>query len=724
MLETESTEAIAPGVPGRDRRLSVLLSVLVVLVSILPFASALEGGWVYDDAVLIADNRLVHSLDQAKAWFTGQLFDAPLASVKLQAIRSFYRPLVVASYAVDYFLGAGSPLLFHATNLLLHGAVALLAFRAIRRWLGATWPAFWGALLFALHPSKAESIAWISGRPDPMFAFFLLLSLESYQLARRAKRGAALEALLPAGFCILALLSKETAVLLPLFFAFEEYGALDYPPINRALVYRLLRVCATPLLLVVAYMAIRTTFLPLLQSSASQWSFLSRLLLALETWGHLSEMLVFPRDLSMLGTSIRFTAGTFHASFAYVAIGGVVAALYLGFLVLCAARFQRRSSRQLFAFGLLFLAALFPVLQVIPIGINVMTQARFLYLPLLPLCALFVLILINHARALHVLGLVLVPLCFGCAWSRSEHFLSAERFWSYELSVNPTVPDVIYAQRGRDVLLGGAQLATRRAICGFEFSQKNYASQGAVQFLALGIDEAYATTPDGSAELAQPIDFLAAIRLKKDAQITGRFDLRVRSHSTAARLIRAEAPMWLMREAELRARLGQVTQAAELLEQTLAGCPKCDDIAYQAARVAALMGDHQRSQRYSAPLGTAVQHQFGSVSTLIDAAHAGYGLKSAFELSGVGRLLNDPALSLRAVLPFADLIEQEAPEEVQMTLALIAGQGGDLERALRIYEGLSVDSKHKMDELGFPKPIQDRASPFVQGTCALPSELK
>src|SRR5690606_35768898 len=166
-----------------------------------------------------------------------------------------------------------------------------------------------------------------------------------------------------------------------------------------------------------------------------------------------------------------------------------------------------------------------------------------------------------------------------------------------------------------------------------------------------------------------------------------------------------------------------LSAAAELLEESLTRCPNCDDISYQAAKIAALVGNHELAQYYSAPLGPSLQATLRSVSMLIDAARASQGLKSAFELSGVGRLLNDPSLSLRAVLPYAELIEREAPEELRMTLALIAGQGGDLERALRLYESLSIASKKKMDELGFPKPIEDRASAFVPGTCALPSEF-
>lgn len=726
MNKTASIEPNASDDGARDRRLSILLAILIALFSVVPFLPALDGGWVYDDAVLIADNRLVHSLSHARAWLTGELFDAPLASVQLREIRAFYRPLVVASYALDYFLGAGRPLLFHITNMLLHAAIAILAFRALRRWLGVinTWPAFWGALLFAVHPSKAESIAWISGRPDPMFALFLLLSLEGYQYARHARGRAALRWLVPLIFCTLALLSKETAVLLPLFFAFEEYSSLDYPALNRALGYRLLKVCALPLLLVFSYMMLRAAFLPLLEGSQSQWPIGSRIYLALETWGHLAELIVVPHDLSMLGASIRFSEGRFQPSFGYVALGAVVALLYLGLLAMCAARFKQRLSRQLFALALLTLGTFFPVLQIIPIGINVMTQARFLYLPLLPLIALGMVGFMHHVRALHAVCLVLFTLCFGCTWSRSGDFLTSERFWSYELAHNPTVPDAVHSQRGRDLRLGGSQLAMRRAICGFEFSQKYYASQGATQFLALGLDQAYLTLPDGSAELVEPAEFLAAIRLGRDAQITRQFKIDVRASSSAARMMRAESATWLIREASLRARLGQLSAAVELLEESLRRCPKCDDISHQAAKIAALMGNHELAQRYSAPLGSSLQATFRSVSMLIDTARASQGLKSAFELSGVGRLLSDPSLSLRAVLPYAELIENEAPEELRMTLALIAGQGGDLERALRLYASLSGENKKKMDELGFPEPIEDRASAFVHDTCALPSELR
>jgi len=181
--------------------------------------------------------------------------------------------------------------------------------------------------------------------------------------------------------------------------------------------------------------------------------------------------------------------------------------------------------------------------------------------------------------------------------------------------------------------------------------------------------------------------------------------------------------VWRMREASLWARLGEVDRALATAAQATQDCPRCEDIAYQAARLATLYDRQPLAAHYARHLGPLVQNRLAQVSSLIASSRARQGVSGAFELAGVGRILEDPALSYRAVLPYAEMIEQSAPEDVRMTWTLIAGQAGDLDRALAIRGHLSAAAQVRLDELGFPEPIPDRNLEFVAGGCALPSEL-
>ncbi len=716
VFSPNSTEA-------KRRRLKVLLAMLLALTSALPFLPALDGTWIYDDIWLIRDNRSIRSLEAPLRWFSEELFDAPISQVQLQGRKAFYRPLVVMSYAIDHAIFGGSPIVFHVTNLLLHAGATALAFFAAHRWLGRLWPAFWAALFFSVHPTKAESVAWISGRPDPMFSFFLLLALLSHARAMRSGSGRLGWLLVFIVSSTLSLLSKETAVLLPVFVAVETYSKLGCPRLNRATLWTLFEHMGPALALVATYAVLRIAFLPALIHGEQWGGLVHRLLFFLQTSGHLLELLVFPQDLSMLGTGLRTSGGALQFSTLYctAGLGAVLISVLLGVRL-----YRNRAlpaSRRALTLLLLTIVALGPVLQLVPTGLNVMTQPRFWYLPLLPAAALFFHIISKRRQLVVILGLLTVVPLFSLSVWRSRHFASSDTFWAYELKRNPATPSVIQTRLSRDLVLGGTQLAARRAICGFDQAQRNYGAVGADKFLAAGLDYALARVPDGAPELYRAAEFIARVRQGQPARFDGFFSVSVVPNSPVARAIRDQAPPWVLREGALRARFGQPEAAKALLAEAVRTCSRCDDISFGAAKVAVLMGDLELALRYAKPLGERARHTLRSVAHLVAMSEQDPGPRSAFQLAGAGRLLEDNSISLRAILPYANQIEQSRHEETMMTLALISGQAGELERALSIYRRLSPQGQERMDALGFPEPIEDRNEPFVDQTCALPSEL-
>ncbi|MGO9585110.1 MAG: tetratricopeptide repeat protein [Limisphaerales bacterium] len=149
----------------------------------------------------------------------------------------FFHPLTWLSLMLDVDLfgkGAGGP---HFTNLLLHTANAVLLFLLLRRLTGAHWRSAVVAGLFALHPLRVESVAWIAERKDVLSTLFLLLTLWAYgQYTRESveSRGTAGKCLasrnywLGGVFFALGLLSKPMLVTLPFAMLL-----LDYWPLRR-----------------------------------------------------------------------------------------------------------------------------------------------------------------------------------------------------------------------------------------------------------------------------------------------------------------------------------------------------------------------------------------------------------------------------------------------------------------------------------------------------------
>jgi hypothetical protein len=140
---------------------------------------------------------------------------------------------------------------YHLTNLLFHaGSVLLIFFLALTLFPGNFAAALYSAILFSLHPVHAEAVSWISGRADPMCAFFSLASLLTYVL-HRERGGTALYILSLAAF-VGALFSKEIAIAFPLLLL--GYDLLRSRRVNRGI--------AGYFVLLAAYLLLRRSVFP------------------------------------------------------------------------------------------------------------------------------------------------------------------------------------------------------------------------------------------------------------------------------------------------------------------------------------------------------------------------------------------------------------------------------------------------------------------------------
>lgn len=156
-----------------------------------------------------------------------------------------WHPLTWVSHMIDcqiFGLNAGGP---HMVNVALHCANAVLLFLLLQVLLsrgnapppaaGFFWPNLFVAALFALHPLRVESVAWISERKDVLSGFFGLLSLLCYarHITRNGVRTAPTAGSpwfysLAVLFFGCSLLSKPMLVTLPLVMLL-----LDFWPLQR-----------------------------------------------------------------------------------------------------------------------------------------------------------------------------------------------------------------------------------------------------------------------------------------------------------------------------------------------------------------------------------------------------------------------------------------------------------------------------------------------------------
>src|SRR5713226_7232763 len=286
MLDRQSPPGVAAFSTGRSLRSDAPLLSLLFLLAVMPYANTLANSFVYDDYPQLVDNPYVRSFRYLREVFGTTVWSFQGA----QGITNYYRPLMTFGYLLCYQLFGPLPYGFHLANLLLHAAVVLILFAVTRRLFGNAALAFLAAALFALHPVHTESVAWVAGVTDIeltlcyllAFWFFLRLEEPGGTLARHAAL---------AGSFVLALLSKEQALTLPLLATLYEHFYRDdrkqTSARQKASRYAALWVLAA------AYLVLRARFLgglaPVLQRPNLSWpeAFLSALALVGQYLGKL-----------------------------------------------------------------------------------------------------------------------------------------------------------------------------------------------------------------------------------------------------------------------------------------------------------------------------------------------------------------------------------------------------------------------------------------------------
>lgn len=179
-------------------------SLLLALV-LAAHAGALGGGFHYDDRASVRENLSI------RVWQPLFYLTSPLAASGEEGA-SGYRPLTVASFAVNYALGRLDPFGYLLGNLLLHLAVSWMVFLVGRFLLGDDRWAAAAAVVYALHPVNAEAINYVTARGSLLAALGALIAFWAF-LHRREGGGVWWTVAGLAAFAA-ALLSKESAVAL------------------------------------------------------------------------------------------------------------------------------------------------------------------------------------------------------------------------------------------------------------------------------------------------------------------------------------------------------------------------------------------------------------------------------------------------------------------------------------------------------------------------------
>jgi Tfp pilus assembly protein PilF len=279
-------------------------------------------------------------------------------------------PLTTLSHMLDcqmFGLDAGG---HHLVNVLWHAANALLLFLVLRQMTGSLWRSAFVAAVFAVHPLRAESVAWVSERKDVLSGFFFLLTIGAYvrNVRRPSRAGYVVTVLLFA----LGLTAKSMVATLPFVLLL-----LDYWPLKRFDNWReFLRLLPEkiPLFALAMGACVATSLVPDMQiilTNAHHLPFFERLGNALVSYVVYVRQMVFPSGLATPYPIVPNGQPPWKVCLAFVVLAAVSAAMLA----------WRKKRPYLLTGWLWYLGMLVPVIGIIQISPDAAHADRYTYLP-------------------------------------------------------------------------------------------------------------------------------------------------------------------------------------------------------------------------------------------------------------------------------------------------------------------------------------------------------
>ncbi len=158
-------------VEAKNRRIAFGICFVLVLMIWFVFGQTLTFDFVnYDDPQYVTENPLL----------LGGITKEGVIHALTHNDYSFYHPLTTLSHMLDVQIYGLNPAGFHLTNVVLHTASSLLLFLVLRSMTGSLWRSALVAAVFAIHPLRAESVAWVTERKDVLSGLFFMLTLAGY----------------------------------------------------------------------------------------------------------------------------------------------------------------------------------------------------------------------------------------------------------------------------------------------------------------------------------------------------------------------------------------------------------------------------------------------------------------------------------------------------------------------------------------------------------------
>lgn len=353
---------------------------ILFLLALLVYGNSLFNEYALDDAIVFTQNKFVkQGIDGIDDIFTTESFTGFFGFDKKLVAGGRYRPLSIATFALEREFFGQQPFISHLINVLLYAVVVMLIYRILSSSRRASWQlAFVVALLFALHPIHTEAVTNIKGRDEILAMLFALLAAQWLLFAKQPQwliyPGAAL-------MLFLAMLSKEHAiafvVLVPL--------AMFYLKQSNTKILKSTLALLIPALL---FIFIRYEVLGGMQITQSgslmnnpfvEMTTPQKYATILLTWLWYLKLLIFPHPLTYDYYPYHVPVTDFSGIYPWLSLIMVAALLFLAIKSL--------KNKKLYGYWIWFFIGTFILMSNLFFSIGTFMNERFLFMPSLAFCA-------------------------------------------------------------------------------------------------------------------------------------------------------------------------------------------------------------------------------------------------------------------------------------------------------------------------------------------------
>jgi protein O-mannosyl-transferase len=349
-----------------------------------------------------------------------------------------WNPLTTLSHMLVSQICGLSPGGHHLGNVLLHGTAAVLLFLVFWRMTGTLWRSAFIAAVFAIHPLRVESVAWVTERKDVLSGVFFMLTLAAYVRYVRQPQSTGRYVAVVVLFA-LGLMSKSMLVTLPFVLLLLDYWPLgrfaqDLPQQSFLAIFRTLIREKIPLLALSALCAVIQLFAN--QDgiiSSEKMPLLTRVCNAVVSYVAYIGQMFYPVGLVVFYPHPENTLPAWTITLAIALL-----------LAISVAVFTMRKGRPWLLVGWLwYLGIMVPVIGLVQSG-ELARADRYTYLPQIGLCLMLAWLAVDFCAGLRQHSLLLGSLMAGTitvlaltAYLQTSVWRNSEALWNHALACNP-----------------------------------------------------------------------------------------------------------------------------------------------------------------------------------------------------------------------------------------------------------------------------------------------